>query len=156
MQSPEQKQQDFPYFADKPIAFEDTTDIDIVLDSGECLPVHSFVLTVHSSVLLDTILTDANDLKGGERSQPVQSKKILPFPDITRQEACDFLCAMYNYDRQDYMSAAALPSILKIAHKFGMQSVTETCDKLMSSQTNFCGSGEVELWVGHSLVVSIL
>lgn len=156
MQSTEQKQQDLPYFVDKPTAFQDTTDTEVVLDSGECLPVHSFVLTVHSSVLLDMILTDTYDVKGKKRSRPVQSKKILPFPDVTRQEACDFLVAMYRYDRQENMSAAALPSILKIADKFCMRSVLESCDKLMSSQANFCGNGKVQLWVGPSLILIIL
>jgi hypothetical protein len=137
-----------PYFEGKPAQFRDTADIEILLDSGDLLPVHSMHLAEHSSVLCDIILTDGSGSDG--KIRPKEDLQ-LPLPDTTFSEACDFLAILYNYDRQESISANTLPSILKIAYKFDMPKVLDSCDKRMASMASFKGKSKISLWVMLSL-----
>lgn len=137
-----------PYLKDKPAAFKDTADMDILLDSGEVLPVHSSYLTAHSSVLCDMVLTEGVSYEG--RIWPKKDLK-LPLPDTTYQEACEFLTALYSFEGQKSISIEMLHSVVKVAHKFDMSNILDSCDERLANLANFDGKSDIQLWV--SLIV---
>ena len=87
-----------PYLTDKPAAFKDTADMDILLDSGEVLPVHSSYLTAHSSVLCDMVLTEGDSYEG--RIWPKKDLQ-LPLPDTT------YPIQLQRCDRKHYQRTGA-------------------------------------------------
>ena len=135
-----------PYLTDKPAAFQDAADINILLDSGDILPVHSIYLTAHSSVLCDMVLTEGVSYEG--RIWPKKDLK-LPLPDTTYEEACDFLTALYSFEGQKSISTDMLPSVAKIAHKFDMSKILDSCDERLANLANFDGksASDIQLWV---------
>ena len=136
------------YLTDKPAAFKDTADMDILLDSGEILPVHSSYLTAHSFVLCDMVLTEGVSYEG--RIWPKKDLK-LPVPDTTYQEACEFLTALYSFEGQKSISIEMLHSVVKVAHKFDMSNILDSCDERLANLANFDGKSDIQLWV--SLIV---
>ena len=77
---------DAPYLSNRPKSFVKSADVILKLDSGDRLPAHPALLSLHSDVLSDMLSLDRSSDTG---------LLILPFPDCIFVAALTFLQCIY-------------------------------------------------------------
>ncbi len=77
---------DAPYLRDRSESFVESADVILKLDSGDRLPAHSVVLSLHSDILSDMLSLNRSG---------VSHVQVLPFPDCTLDAALTLLDCIY-------------------------------------------------------------
>lgn len=124
------------YLRDRPESFVKTADVHLKLDSGDTLPAHSMILSLHSDVLSDML---ALNKPGDSHFQ------VLPFPDCTLEDATSLLLCMYARRGAAKFSLKGAESVTVLAHKFGMNSILEDFDNFLADKA--ASDGSSSLWV---------
>lgn len=140
-----EEEENFPllYLEGKPESFKNSTDIILVLDSGDELPVHSAIISAHSEPLCE-ILT----LKQGKKAKVADGKSInrVPFPDCSQSAAVSFLQYLYTLNPAEVLTIKSAQSVVHLAHKFDLEPALRQCDLFLHKFTNERGESP-KLWV---------
>ena len=136
---------------------QEQTDVLLVLDSSETLPVHALYLAAYSSVfsgILEDHFTGEDHRKSPTR---------IPLPDCSQGEAEMFLCYLYRMRNNPQLTPESARAVVKLAHKFDVQMALDQCDEYLAQQaatnttpTNAYNSHghrlyNTKLWVCHVL-----
>ena len=109
---------DVPYFVGLPEGLAELADVFLLVE-GHDLPVHSFILTRKSPVLMTAVIT---------ASKTSQRVCQVPLPDETKEAVVKVLRYLYQDTLQiDSISDAKI--LAKFAHKYNMTQMLEPCDK---------------------------
>ncbi len=126
-----------PYPRNRPKSFVESADVILKLDSGDRLPAHSALLSLHSEVLSDMLSLDRSGDTG---------LLILPFPDCTLDAAQSFLQRIYSTSYEDKFSVEGAGMVAELATKFGMDGILKDIDKFLAEKVAPDGSSQA-LWV---------
>ena len=108
-------EEDHHHLKEGPDGLHETCDILLSLDDGSTLPVHSQVLARCSPVFHGM-------LKEGTLSSACPAKKItLPFSGCSRQEATNFLGAIYSLRPLKEVDMACGLAIARFGDKYGVK-----------------------------------
>ena len=127
-----------PYLRNRPKAFVESADVILKLDSGDRLPAHSALLSLHSDVLFDMLSLDRSSDTG---------LLILPFPDCTLDVALSFLQCIYGTSHEGrFLSVEGAGTVAELATKFGMGGILKDIDKFLAEKVAPDGFSQA-LWV---------
>jgi len=131
------------YLEGKPESFKNSTDIILVLDSGDELPVHSAIISAHSEPLCE-ILT----LKQGKKGKGNDGKSMnrVPFPDCSPSAAVSFLQYLYTLNPAEVLTINSAQAVVRLADKFDLEPALRQCDLFLHKFTTQRGESP-KLWV---------
>lgn len=149
-----------PYLNETTALMQDQTDVLLVLDSSEILPVHALYLVAHSSIFSGIL----DDHFTGEGHRKFKTPTSIPLPDCSQGEAEMFLCYLYRVRAKPELTPESARCIVKLAHRFDVRVALEQCDEYLAQQAvlnitptnNHTTYGhrvsicETKLWVCHN------
>lgn len=120
--SPTRSADNFPYFEGALPGLAETTDLVLVVGDAK-LPVHSYVLTSNSSVLLSAVRATCN-------STPLS--KELPLPGDSRADTVVALKYLYAR-RPEIVTVEDAVALSKFAHKYSISHMNTECSTYLVS-----------------------
>ena len=99
-------------------------DVQLKLDDGTILPVHSRVLAQHSPVFRDMFGLGDDEPLSAASSASATSTVEVPLSDCSREIAAGFLAAVYtlpSMSEASLVSFSVLLPIARLGHKFNMK-----------------------------------
>ena len=118
-------------------------DVELILDDGTALRVHSAFLVVESPVLEDAVSLARED-KGEDKADMLR----VPLPSVAVEEAQALISVLYSTGRDSYalsLSFEQLPLLVKICHQLGFQKLLCVVEQALVRHTGEFCPAEVQL-----------